>query len=367
MHAKEVAVLKTQPASVASLEQLGNETKPTAVDLFSGAGGATQGLFDAGFDVIGAIEFDSVAATSYKLNHSSVHVWQKDIREVPATEVQRVLGLKKGQLALLKACPPCQGFSSLAEGRIKGDDPRNDLVTHTIRFVRVLRPKAILVENVPGLGRDRRSTALLDALRKMGYNARLYRVNAVEFGVPQRRKRLIILALRGLRSTLPERLTNTDPEHPVTVRETFEQLSKGVHSDDPLNQPRKLSETILRRVAAIPEGGNRFDLPEELQLDCHKRLASEGKSGASGSYGRLRWDDPAPTMTTRCTTPACGPFLHPSENRPITLREAAAIQTFPSDYKFHGNRGDIERQIGNAVPVNMASAIARNLLQLMPA
>lgn len=335
---------------------------PTAIDLFSGAGGATQGLFDAGFDVIGAIEFDSVAAESYRLNHPKVRVWEKDIREVPAIEVQRVLQLAKGELTLLKACPPCQGFSSLAEGRITGDDPRNDLVTHTVRFVRVLRPKAVLVENVPGLGRDRRSRELLDAFAKMGYNARSYQVNAVEFGVPQKRKRLIILALRGLRTILPESLSVTDPETPVTVRKAFDELAVAVQSDDPLNTPRELSEQILRRVEAIPEGGNRFDLPIDLQLECHKKLAKEGKSGAAGSYGRLRWDEPAPTVTTRCTTPACGPFLHPRENRPITLREAAAIQTFPPTYKFSGTRGEIERQIGNAVPVRMASAIAATLL-----
>lgn len=334
----------------------------TAIDLFSGAGGATQGLVEAGFDVIGAIEFDSVAAESYRMNHSEVHIWEKDIQRVPAAEVQRSLNLKKGELTLLKACPPCQGFSSLAEGRIRVDDPRNDLVGHTIRFVRVLRPRAVLVENVPGLGRDRRSRELLESLKSMGYNARSYHVNAVEFGVPQKRKRLIILALRGLRSVLPKTLSVIDPKVPVTVRQAFKELADLVPSDDELNECRRLPERILERVEAIPEGGNRFSLPESLQLNCHKKLAKEGKSGAAGSYGRLQWDEPAPTMTTRCTTPACGPFLHPRENRPITLREAAAIQTFPVEYKFAGTRGDIERQIGNAVPVRMAKEIASALI-----
>ncbi|MEE9965099.1 MAG: DNA cytosine methyltransferase [Propionicimonas sp.] len=339
--------------------------RPTAVDLFSGAGGATQGLIDAGFDVVGAVEFDATAAATYRLNHKSTQLWERDIRNVSAAEVKRELGLKTGDLTLLKACPPCQGFSTLAEGRIQGDDPRNDLVIHTVRFVRALRPRAVLVENVPGLSRDRRSTELLAALNRMGYNARAYYVNAVEFGVPQRRKRLIILALRGKRTPLPQSLTTTDPETPVTVRDAFRQLEADTPANDPLGTHRILPEMVLRRVQAIPAGGNRHDLPEHLQLDCHKKLAADKKSGASGSYGRLRWDEPAPTMTTRCTTPACGSFLHPEEHRPITLREAAAIQTFPPDYKFAGTRSAIERQIGNAVPVLMAARIASALLNAL--
>jgi DNA (cytosine-5)-methyltransferase 1 len=335
---------------------------PTAVDLFAGAGGATQGLVDAGFDVLGAVEFDATAAATYRLNHGNVQVWEKDIRLVTATEMKRKLGLRTGELTLLKACPPCQGFSSLADSRVKDNDPRNDLVRHTIRFVRVLRPRSVLLENVPGLGKDRRSVELLDALRSMGYNARLYYVNAIEFGVPQRRKRLIILAFRGLRSVLPSKLTTEDGNPPVTVRETFAKLAKDLLEGDPLQADVSISAKVLQRIEAIPVGGNRHDLPLELQLDCHKRLKKEGKSGAAGSYGRMKWDEPAPTMTTRCTTPACGSFIHPDRDRAITLREAAAIQTFPATYQFVGNRAAVERQIGNAVPVRMAAAIATRLL-----
>lgn len=337
--------------------------RPTAIDLFAGAGGATKGLFDAGFDVIGAVEFDPMAAQSYRLNHPTTRLWEKDIRRVSAAEVRRVLDLAAGELTLLKACPPCQGFSSLAGGRIQSDDPRNELVNHTVRFVRALKPRAVMLENVPGLGRDKRSAELLSALARMGYNARTYQVNSMDFGVPQKRQRLIILALRGRRTPLPESLTSTDPETPKTVRDAFLQLETELSADDPLSKPRVLPLKVQRRVEAIPVGGNRHDLPQHLQLECHKKLARAKKSGASGSYGRLRWDQPAPTMTTRCTTPACGPFLHPEEHRAITLREAAAIQTFPPDYKFAGTRGDVERQIGNAVPVRMAAAIAGTLLR----
>lgn len=338
----------------------------TAIDLFAGAGGATQGLHDAGFTVLGAVEIDAVAAATYRLNHPNVKMWEGDIRAIPATEMKRSLGLKTGELTLIKACPPCQGFSSLAEGRLTvADDPRNDLVGHTIRFVRSMMPASVLVENVPGLGRDRRSRELLESLRSMGYAARSYVVNAVDFGVPQRRKRYIIVALRGLRSELPKALTASDLDTPATVREAFEKLEQSVAPGDPLHQERVPSDIVRRRISAVPVNGSRFDLPIDLQLECHKTLAKSGSRAAGGSYGRMRWDEPAPTMTTRCTTAACGSFIHPELDRAITLREAAAIQTFPARYRFSGSHGSIERQIGNAVPVRMAEGIARTLIASM--
>jgi DNA (cytosine-5)-methyltransferase 1 len=336
-----------------------NADRPKAIDLFAGAGGATQGLRDAGFDVIAAVEIDKDAAATYRLNHPDARVWESDITKIAATKMRDDLGLEEGELALLKACPPCQGFSSLAEGRIAANDARNELVGHTIRFVRAFRPQSVLLENVPGLGRDRRLTELLAALYELGYAAKSYIVNASDFGVPQRRRRLIVVALRGLRSTLPERLTPEDPETPVSVRKAFEDLKKSVQIEDALNTARTVSPTVQRRIEAIPIGGNRFDLPEDLRLDCHVKM---DKRGATGSYARMKWDEPSSTMTTRCTTPSSGPFIHPSENRPITLREAATLQTFPTNYRFSGTSGSIERQIGNAVPVRMATKIAKILL-----
>ena len=335
-------------------------SKPKAIDLFSGAGGATQGLRDAGFDVIGAVEFDRDAAASYRLNHPNAKVWELDIRGLAATKMRESLGLKVGELALLKACPPCQGFSTLAEGRVVGDDARNELVLDSVRFVRASKPRGVLLENVPGLGRDKRLALLLDALRKLGYSAQSYIVNAADFGVPQSRRRLIVVALRGLRSKLPESLTPSDPEVPVSVREAFEQLHAHKLEDDHLSMHRAISDKVRRRIEAIPVGGNRHSLPPELQLACHIKLGT--KSGAMGSYARLKADMPSATMTTRCTTPACGPFIHPTEDRPITLREAATLQTFPPTYQFVGGHTSIERQIGNAVPVQMATRIASSLL-----
>lgn len=329
----------------------------TAIDLFAGAGGATQGLKDAGFKVIGAVENNAAAAASYALNHGEVELWADDIRKVTATSVLDKLGLKPGQLTLLKACPPCQGFSSLAEGRVTVNEAQNDLVIDTLRFVRALRPSAVMLENVPGLGRDARAERMLDALTHAGYVARQYRVNAVQFGVPQRRKRLIILALRGRRRTLPETLPADGLDSPTTVKSAFDELAEALNQNpnDPLNVSRTLSPTVAARVEAVPINGNRFNLPPEHQLECHKRVGTA--RSATASYGRIKADHPAPTMTTRCTTPACGSFIHPTEHRGITLREAATIQTFPFDYRFSGSYGEIERQIGNAVPVRMAAVL----------
>lgn len=329
----------------------------TAVDLFAGAGGATQGLKDAGFKVVGAVENDNAAAASYALNHDEVELWTDDIRKVPARSMLDKLGLRAGQLTLLKACPPCQGFSSLAEGRVAVNEAQNDLVIDTLRFIRALRPSAVMLENVPGLGRDERAKLVLDSLAKAGYVAKQYKVNAVQFGVPQRRKRLIILALRGKRQKLPESLPADGLDCPTTVKSAFDELAEALkkNPEDPLNVSRALKSTVAARVEAVPINGNRFDLPPEHQLNCHKRVGTA--RNATASYGRIKADHPAPTMTTRCTTPACGSFIHPTEHRGITLREAATIQTFPFDYKFSGSYGEIERQIGNAVPVRMATVL----------
>lgn len=338
-------------------DSLGDVYPPTAIDLFAGAGGATQGLKDAGFLVIGAVENDNAAATSYALNHDEVELWTEDIRKVTASSMLARLGLKPRQLTLLKACPPCQGFSSLAEGRVQVDEAQNDLVVDTLRFVRALRPQAVMLENVPGLGRDSRAKTVLDALRSLGYVARQYPVNAIQFGVPQRRKRLIILALRGVRRSLPDQLPAEGLDNPTSVRSAFDELADALklNPNDPLNVHRSLSPVVAARVEAVPVNGTRFDLPLEHQLECHKRVGRT--RSATASYGRIRADRPAPTMTTRCTTPACGSFIHPTEHRGITLREAATIQTFPFDYVFSGSYGEIERQIGNAVPVRMAKAL----------
>lgn len=337
----------------------------TGLDLYAGAGGATQGLRDAGINIIGAIENDPDAAASYRLNHPGVTLVERDIREVDPDELRRELGIRRGSLGLLKACPPCQGFSSLAKGEM--DQRRNDLVLDVARFAIAFRPRAILLENVPGLRRDDRLAKLALMLGEHGYRFRQYVVDAQNLGVPQRRKRLIVIGLSSsVRRALPESIVEMLPEAfdtaPRTVRDAFSALAEKLTVDDPLNRPRKVAPAIADRIRAIPINGTRFDLPEQHQLACHRRL---GRIHATSSYGRLQMDAPAATLTTRCTTPACGSFIHPTEHRGITLREAAALQTFPTTYAFEGRYGSIERQIGNAVPVRMAEALGLVIIRLV--
>jgi DNA (cytosine-5)-methyltransferase 1 len=339
----------------------------TCIDLFAGAGGATEGLRAAGFAVIGAVENDAAAAASYRLNHPVTRLWEQDIRTLAASQLRRELGLEPGELTLLKACPPCQGFSSLARGEdTPNNSERNDLVLDVIRFVRALRPAAVLLENVPGLERDARFARIKAALTSLGYSFVSFKLDAALVGVPQRRRRLIMVAVRGRRGrlpgTLPELLGGWFASAPKTAREALDELRQLVESDDALDKHRVHSPKVVARIAAVPVGGNRFDLPSEHQLACHVNLK---RRNATASYGRVRLDAPAPTMTTRCVTPACGSFIHPTEHRGLTLREAATFQTFPPAYQFVGDFGSIERQIGNAVPVRMAQALGAAVIRIL--
>jgi DNA (cytosine-5)-methyltransferase 1 len=333
-------------------------SRGTVIDLFAGAGGATQGLKDAGFDVLGAIESDVVAAETYRANHPDVQLVDQDIRDVDPEELRLELGLGRGDLTLLKACPPCQGYSSIGKG--DAADPRNDLVAEVWRFARAFQPRMVMLENVPGLARDARLVRLIRQLRAIGYSAKTYVLDAAAFGVPQRRRRLIVVAVLSGRQTLPDSLVDVLPAwfKGAGLKTAGEALALSSRVDperDPLHRPRTSSEEVTRRLRALPVGGTRFDLPREHRLGCHSKL---DRRNATASYGRVRAEGLAPTMTTRCTTPACGQFVHPSEPRALTLREAATIQTFPLTYEFRGGVGQVERQIGNAVPVRMAHGLA---------
>lgn len=331
--------------------------RPSAVDLFAGAGGATQGLRDAGLNVLAAVENDAEAAATYRQNHPRVKLFSCDIRQVDPDELLKAIGLRPKELDVLKACPPCQGFSTLAKGKV--DQDRNDLVLDVARFVDGMLPKILLLENVPGLQRDARLPALLGHLRGVRYQFRGAALDATSFGVPQRRKRFILFAVREDLAFSPDEeildlLPGSFATNRRTARNVLDHLKRHLRPGDPLDVYRESSPTVRRRIESIPVNGNRFDLPAEHQLDCHRKLKNRS---ASSSYGRIKLDEPAPTMTTRCTTPACGTFVHPTEHRGLTLREAATFQTFPVSYRFSGNYGSIERQIGNAVPVRMAKGL----------
>jgi DNA (cytosine-5)-methyltransferase 1 len=333
------------------------DTSLLAVDLFSGCGGLSQGLKDAGFSVVAAVEIDRKAQDTYRINHPTVRLYESDIRELDPAKVLHDVGLMPGELDLLAGCPPCQGFSSLRTKNKRASvvDERNNLVRDFFRFVDVMRPKTVMMENVPGLAKDVRFIKMQRDLELLGYETTVAVLNAADYAVPQRRKRLILLA-----SNVHKPFVAEPASERVTVRDAFKGVGAPSTSKDKLHSlGEKRSEEVRALIAMIPKnGGSRSDLGDEYQLDCHKR-----SNGFKDVYGRMSWDDVAPTITSGCHNPSKGRFLHPSYNRTITLREASILQGFPRDYVFdirHG-KSSIGLMIGNALPPPFIKAHANAL------
>ncbi len=336
------------------------KSKPKAVDMFCGCGGTTQGLKDAGFDVIAGVEVDPLAVKTFRANHDEVTVWDQDIRQITPRMVMKRHGLRKGELDVLAGCPPCQAFSAMR--RLNGnkrvrDKHSKDLVFDYLRFVEGLKPKVVLIENVPRLMRDYRFNQVRKRLRDLGYVGRPMIFNAADFGVPQRRRRMVFIASRiGPIDYAPAE----DRKLRRSVRDTIGVLPKPSASDDPLHDPMEYrSERITKMIALIPkDGGSRSALGRRGQLECHKRC-----NGFKDVYGRMAWDDVAPTITGGCVNPSKGRFLHPTQNRAITLREAALLQSFPPNYQFSLDRGKfaVALMIGNAFPPTFVRAHASQI------
>lgn len=331
---------------------------PTAIDLFCGCGGVTEGLKASRFRVLAAVDNDPIACQTYNRNHRTVKLYNSDITQIdPARVRSDVLG--SSELDLLVVCAPCQPFSS--QNRNVVPDGRVSLLLESLRFIDELRPRVVFFENVPGLKRARFSE-LLEKLR-FGLESRGYHlsatttVDAADYGVPQRRLRCIMLASRGKNPLrIPSPLTPKSKR--VTVKHAIGKLprlySGQASKSDPLHFSRRHSLLNLERLKFIPKnGGSRRSLPEHLQLACHK-----DHRGHPDVYGRMKWNDVSPTLTTGCTDLTRGRFVHPRDDRAISLREAARLQTFPDDYKFVGSVQEIASQIGNAVPVKFVSTIA---------
>lgn len=346
---------------MASAGKLCPEKTLCAVDLFSGCGGMTQGLKKAGFRVRLAVEVDPLAAETYRSNHSEVVLIERSIRDVPAAEVLRALGIQAGALDLLAGCPPCQGFSSLRtlNGGRRVRDDRNALIDDYLRFVRVLRPKAVMLENVPGLAAKQRFRRMVAELRRIGYKVNSAVLDASRYGVPQRRRRLILLAGRSRRLNFADTIRSRP-----TVRTTIASLPLPAESKDPLHGwCRRPSNAVERLIRAVPkDGGSRTDLPRHLWLDCHKKA-----DGFFDVYGRMKWDDVAPTITGGCLNPSKGRFLHPEQDRAITPREAALLQGFPRTYRFSTRRGmyAIAQMIGNALPPEFVRCHAAKVVEVL--
>lgn len=333
----------------------------TAIDLFSGPGGLTQGLKQAGFHVVAAVEVDALAAKTLQYNHPEVLVERGDIREVDPAALLERLGLDR--IDLIAGCPPCQGFSTVRTRNAKhaAADPRNDLIDEYVRFVRILKPRAIILENVPGLGRDQRWERAAKQLEELGYPAGegMSILDAADYGVPQRRRRLVMVAMQD--GAAPEARKAKERR---TVRQAITGLPVPGDSGDPLHDlPEKRSDKVMEIIRAVPhDGGGRLDLPDDQRLDCHKDF-----DGFKDVYGRMHWDKPSPTITGGCHNPSKGRFLHPDQDRTITLREAAMLQGFPRGYYFALDRGKLAAatMIGNALPPAFIEAQATPVFEIL--
>lgn len=329
-----------------------NETNYlTAVDLFCGAGGLTLGLQQAGFTVLAGVEIEKTPAATYRLNHPDVFCFNKDIRELGAVELLKRIGLKRGELDLLAGCPPCQGFSSLRTRKKSNAvaDDRNDLLFEFLRIVEAISPRSIMMENVPALAQDGRMKVFLKRISVLGYKVGRKNVrveDASEYGVPQRRYRMILLASKT------GQVKQAEKSEAITVRKCLEAVRLGPvgETGDPMHDhiPSRAAH-VMEIIRNIPkDGGSRTSLPEHLVLECHK----DKSSGFRDVYGRMSWDKISPTMTGGCGNPSKGRYLHPEEDRAISLREAALFQTFPPNYRFDlsEGRGKVALMIGNALP-----------------
>lgn len=334
-----------------------NINKPISIDLFSGCGGLSLGMEEAGFDVQFAIENNKHAIKVFEANHKNCEVIPCDITEISVNEIKKKLN--GDTLHLLAGCPPCQGFSTirkLNKKKSKRDD-RNSLIEDYLRFVEGLKPLTIMMENVPGLQDYHKfSRKLMPRLRKLGYNPHYRVVNVKKYGVPQSRKRLVLVG-----SILGDLKIAKGTEKKVTVRQVIGNLPIPSEALDPMQKiVANHSERIMERIKATPkDGGSWKDLPEEYWLECHK----ESGVGFKDVYGRLRWDDHSTTITGGCLNPSKGRFLHPEQDRVITPREASLLQTFPKNYKFSAKlpKYALAAMIGNALPPKFSYVQSANI------
>lgn len=352
------------------------------IDLFSGCGGLSLGFIKDGYVVKKAVEYDPSIANTYKLNHPEVEVIVDDIKNIDQTGL-----FAKGDADVIIGGPPCQGFS-MAGARIRDGfmgDTRNFLFKHYFNVVKTVKPKVFVMENVKGI-MTMQSGQIFDEIIRIfsdpemldgdAYHLTYKMVKAVEFGIPQKRERMIIIGtledvnIEELWNRTVNEITNEIPSFfdRVTVQDAISNLPETTDEGEICTpKPRtqyqgylscdvktitnhtktKHSNVAIARMSKIANGENFTALDEDI------------KSVHSGAYGRLSWDDTAPTITTRFDTPAGGRFIHPKYNRTLSPREAARIQSFPDEYIFYGNKTSICKQIGNAVPPKISYFLAR--------
>ncbi len=333
-------------------------------DFFSGCGGTAHGFYQAGILPKVAVEWEADAASSYRTNFPETNVMERDIHEVDVNEVKAALDPWHNSVKLFAGCAPCQPFSTYRNDPTHKDQ-RAFLLLEFLRFVRALNPELIFVENVPGLNKKIATHgpfAEFKAELSKSYSVDHAVVSSADYGVPQQRHRLILLASRLGPISIPRPTHGPKTNKPyTTVRDWIASLPKLVegqeNSEVSSHKAMRLSRLNLERIRATPEGGDRRNWPKHLWPNCHLNL-----NGYTDVYGRLSWDKPAPTLTTRCISYTNGRYGHPCEDRALSVREAARLQTFPNEFKFVGGLTSQAQQIGNAVPVLLAEYFGRHLI-----
>lgn len=336
-----------------------------AVDLFCGAGGLSLGLKNAGIMPVFAADFDAHSCATYKRNLGD-HVHQLDLSKITVPELTGIVREKTDRVDIVAGGPPCQGFSVQRRG--VPFDKRNDLVKKFSECALALSPKAIIMENVPTIlgARGRPFVEYITKTWEKKYTLYTAILDAVSFGAPQFRRRAFVVAIRNdLNVEFEFPHPKRSPEQYATVRDAIGDLPPPPEdfSEDPnhFNHRRvAISAINLERISYVAEGGGRLDVPPHLQLPCHK--ASNGHRHLD-VFGRLWWDRPSGTLTAMFDNFTRGRFAHPEENRNITGREGARIQTFPDTFQFLGPKKDVARQIGNAVPPLLGKAMGEALIQ----
>jgi len=332
------------------------------IDLFCGIGGLTHGFVKTGFNVVAGVDNDSTCKYGYEVNNKAQFI-DGDILDVTSQKLNDVYGETKG-MKILVGCAPCQPFSKLNTRGIT--EQQLQPLEKFAQLISEIKPDIVSMENVKGLLKNPIFESFLESLDRNGY---CYSYNVVDFsdyGVPQKRLRLVLLASKhGEISLIPP----THKNKKRTVRDTIgklEPIRDGKTSfKDPLHKARLLSPLNKKRIKATPkDGGNSRSWSDDLVLNCHKK--DTGSTYRGTVYGRMRWDEPSPTMTTQCTGIGNGRYGHPEQDRAISLREAALFQTFPKNYKFVHPSEEIvtsrlARFIGNAVPVRAGEVIAKSI------
>lgn len=336
------------------------------IDLFCGIGGLSQGFVQEDFNVVAGFDNDSSCKYAYEVNNKA-KFYTRDITSLSPDELLKLFG---NCVRILIGCAPCQPFSSYSY-KIKDKDTKKvNLLYSFLKIVGAVEPLIVSMENVPQLEKFENGQIFqdfCDGLKLLGYNIHYEIVYCPEYGIPQKRRRLVLLASKlGDIKLIPK--THGAGNY-VTVSDTISDLppikAGETDTNDQLHTARALSAINIERIKASKPGGSWREWPDHLILDCFKK--ESGRSYGS-VYGRMKWDEPAPTMTTQCTGLGNGRFGHPEQDRGITLREAARFQTFPDDYKFFDdskgfNPSIICRQIGNAVPPLLGSVIAKSIKQ----